>query len=335
MAQQQPDPATAAAANRDISAEEHMFSLFSKELGVSEAGSADAKPTPATEQPDTPAASGDVPADESPATEEAEATADGDEATPTPAEEAPAADPASADEHAKAGLRLEDYTRKTMEHAENVRKFEAERAQFEATQRQTLERYQERLAAADALLKAQTPAEPDWPKLRADLSETEFAGAVADWQIAQSKMQKVEAERQRVEAELRQSRAAEQTKVIRTEQERLLVAIPEWKDAAKAKTEGEALWQYAKTAGFTDDDLQGVSDHRAVLMLRKAMLYDQLLAQKPRVSVPAKVPPTAKPGAQRAAPRNDPLQAAQQRLAKTGKVDDAAEAFFHLINEKG
>ena len=154
MAQQQPDPATAAAANRDISAEEHMFSLFSKELGVSEAGSADAKPTPATEQPDTPAASGDVPADESPATDEAEATADGDEATPTPAEEAPAADPASADEHAKAGLRLEDYTRKTMEHAENVRKFEAERAQFEATQRQTLERYQERLAAADA------PAKP-------------------------------------------------------------------------------------------------------------------------------------------------------------------------------
>ena len=62
---------------------------------------------------------------------------------------------------------------------------------------------------------------------------------------------------------------------------------------------------------------------------------DQLLAQKPRVSVPAKVPPTAKPGAQRAAPRNDPLQAAQQRLAKTGKVDDAAEAFFHLINETG
>lgn len=59
------------------------------------------------------------------------------------------------------------------------------------------------------------------------------------------------------------------------ERQALLKAVPEWTDDAKAAKDKEAIAADLKARGYTDSDLQNLSDHKAVLLARDAWLYRQ------------------------------------------------------------
>ncbi len=50
-------------------------------------------------------------------------------------------------------------------------------------------------------------------------------------------------------------------------------------DPKKATLEKAMLIESAKSAGFSDEDLKSVYDHRLVLLLRKAALFDQMVSK--------------------------------------------------------
>jgi hypothetical protein len=67
--------------------------------------------------------------------------------------------------------------------------------------------------------------------------------------------------------------------------------IPEWLNDEVATKEKSAVVTYAQRQGFSPEELQSVSDARAVAMIRKAYLYDELMSKKPAAAKKTKSAP--------------------------------------------
>ena len=99
--------------------------------------------------------------------------------------------------------------------------------------------------------------------------------------------------------------------------------------AAKEKL---AIGEYAvNTLGYTPQGIEQVYDYRALLGLRNAWLNSKTVEatkKKPTQKAPARV---ARPGTTNRPKTAAPVKKAKQRLAKTGKIQDAAKVFEQLI----
>jgi hypothetical protein len=149
----------------------------------------------------------------------------------------------------------------------------------------------------------------------------------------QETLNQVYAEQQRIAA-LNQAEAQKaQSAYLAAQQEELLSKLPEWKDEAKSKAEKAQLREYLLNAGYAESDVASVSDARAVILARKAMMYDKIIANasaaaKKVSTLPSKV---ERPGAGEA-PVIDKRSAAFQKLSKSGRIEDAAAVFSSLLN---
>ena len=54
-------------------------------------------------------------------------------------------------------------------------------------------------------------------------------------------------------------------------------AIPDFSDAKKAPKMKERLVKQGMAEGYTAEEISGIVDHRAMKVLHKAMLYDQMM----------------------------------------------------------
>lgn len=225
--------------------------------------------------------------------------------------------------------RTADYTRKTQALAAEKQQFEAERTAV----REERQRYTESLAQLNEALKAQDPEEPDWDTLRRE-DPAEYAATWALWQQYQQRKADVAAEMSREQQKLAQDQM-EQLKVhLSQEREKLVEAIPAWKDKDVAAREKKELAEFAKAAGYTDEELSQVYDHRVMVLLRKAMLYDKAQKAKPSVQKKIERVKVASPGsAATTRPKNTEVAKAKQRLAKSGSVQDAAALFEQMIDD--
>lgn len=127
---------------------------------------------------------------------------------------------------------------------------------------------------------------------------------------------------------------AEQTEAMQQhlaqESEKLLTVVTEWKDPEVAKKGKQKLSEYLVTSGFPQEELTMVSDHRMIILARKAMLYDEGQTKTKTASKKVvKIPKVAKPGAQKPTDQvnQEKYDQAKARLHKTGKLEDAREVF--------
>lgn len=119
---------------------------------------------------------------------------------------------------------------------------------------------------------------------------------------------------------------------LETQQQELLAKLPAWKDQAKAAAERDALKTYLKAEGYDQRAIDGISDHKAVVLARKAMLYDQMIskataATKKVATLPQKV---ERPGVADST-NTDKRTASYQRFAKSGSVEDAGRLFAQMF----
>jgi len=223
--------------------------------------------------------------------------------------------------------RTQDYTRKTQQLAEQRKQAEAEAESVRAERQQ----YSQLLDAMRQQVEANAPAQPDWERLRRE-DPIEFAAQWADHQQRQQRLQAIQAEQARMSEIQHQEQAQQLAAIVAQERQILEEVIPEWKDKEVAKREKVELVEFGKRVGFKPEELANITDHRAVVTLRKAYLYDKLMSKKATVKPVQKSAPTLKPGATSAAPKkNSDLVKAKQRLAKTGQVQDAAAAFENIL----
>lgn len=218
--------------------------------------------------------------------------------------------------------RTQDYTRKTMALADQRKDLESELNQIRQ-ERAQLTQALEQLDVQDQ------EQEPNWDALyQQDPQQWLIQREV--WREKQERKRALMEEKQR----LLQAQEADKQRVIgqfvAQERDKLVEVLPSWRDEKVAKAEKAKVADYAKKIGFNDQEIAQFYDHRAVTALYKAMKFDELQSGKPKVA--KKTAPTAKSGvAQKPAKGKDAYRKSQQRLAKTGKVADAAQAFKHLL----
>lgn len=68
-------------------------------------------------------------------------------------------------------------------------------------------------------------------------------------------------------------------KILKQERGKLIEAVPAWSDETVHASEMAELRQYALTAGYAEAEIANAIDSRAVLTMRKAMLYDKMVGE--------------------------------------------------------
>ena len=231
------------------------------------------------------------------------------------------------DELQKGYSRTQDYTRKTQQIAEVRKQTEVELQAVRAER----EQYAQLLSALESQVQQVAQPNIDWDRLYQE-DPIEWVRQREVMRDNQEKAAAIQSEKQRLSQLSQQEQAQFMQHKLQHEQEALLAAIPDWKDAKKAQAEKALLVEFGQKIGFTPDELKNVVDHRAVLMLRKAALYDQMMSKRGNIKpVVNNGPRPAKPGAAGRVSNTTEAVRAQQRVAKTGRVDDAANAILQLL----
>lgn len=232
------------------------------------------------------------------------------------------------DELIRGYQREADYTRKTQKLAEERKFVESEFQQV----RSEREQYAQILGQLQQKLQEFEPPEPDWNRLEVE-DPTEYARQWTSHQRRQQQKFAVQAEQDRLN-QLRQAEMQKQIQsVLAQETARLKEKIPEWSSPEKAKAEGKALLEYGQQLGFSEQELNGITDSRALLALHKAWKYDQIMSKRPEFQAKIKkAPRMVTPGsAGSVSSKSGELNNAKKRLAQTGSVRDAASLFEKFI----
>lgn len=233
------------------------------------------------------------------------------------------------DEAIKGYQRQADYSRKTQALSEERRNLDAERQAL----REERQQYATLIPALEAQLSQTTTQEPDWAELyHADPQQ--FAVQRELWRMQQERIHAARSERERLEAISAQERSDQMQTRVQTEREKLFGIVPEWRDTAKWKQARDQIREYGRKIGFSDEELAGATDHRAVVALHKAALYDKLMASNrptPAKADRASSPPPVKPTARTANAANNDVTKAKQRLKHSGSVADAAALFEKFL----
>jgi hypothetical protein len=230
------------------------------------------------------------------------------------------------DELQKGYSRTQDYTRKTQQIAEVRKQVEQETQAVRAERQQ----YAQLLGALQAQLQVSEP-QVDLERLYNE-DPIEWVRQKEVLRERQEKAYAIQAEQQRLSYVGQQEQQRAMQEHLESQKDALLAALPEWKDPKKAKAEKALVLESAKSVGFSDEDLKSVYDHRLVLLLRKAAMYDQMVSKRQGIKpVVNNGPRPAKPGAAGRVSTTTESTRAKQRLAKTGRVDDAASAIELLL----
>jgi len=230
-------------------------------------------------------------------------------------------------------LRQQDYTKKTQEVAAERKQLAEERNSLRAIQslaNQLQDEY-------DSLKKVEEVEQSDeyWDQLKAE-NPMQF---LVERQEMQEKSSEREAAQQKVFAmqqQLAEQNKLEQHRTLYAEAQKLEELIPEWKNRETAEKEKAELMQYGRANSYSDEELNNVSDSRAINMLRKAYLWDELQSKKGNLKQKALATPASSTAVRNAnAPRQkmSEFKKAELKLRKTGKLADAASAFEIMLQK--
>jgi hypothetical protein len=233
------------------------------------------------------------------------------------------------EELAKGYSRTADYTRKTQELAGHRKALETE----------TVAARQERAALAQNLKLIEqaiaeiTPKEPDWEKLRVE-HPAEFPRVWAEWQQGEKDRAEIAKQRGEAERKVAEDHFRSRQEKIKVEQEKLLEAIPAWKDEKVMQADKAEMLKFGESLGYTLDDFKGIDDHRAFVLIHDAMKYRASQAKKSTLIQQVEKVRTTRPG-NATMTRTPPnaLQRSLERLAKTGSQDDLKSVFLNSLDD--
>lgn len=226
--------------------------------------------------------------------------------------------------------RTKDYTKKTQALAETRKAVEADKARIEEA-KQLRDTYAQRLEVIEKLL-AQDQGEENLAELREN-DPIGYAIKIAERSEKEKQLQAVRAEKQKIAQQQESDRQQALQGHLQQEAVKLREMIPEFRDEAKAEIARKDIRTYAKSVGFSDEELSQVYDSRAVKTLYNAMMYEKLMKGKTdavkKVQSAPKVLRAGNGGQVNA--ENDATKRQMQKLKQTGKKSDAAKLFEKFI----
>jgi hypothetical protein len=228
----------------------------------------------------------------------------------------------------KGQLRQADYTRKTTELAEQRKATEAETQKVRAEREQYSQQLQQILAANQF----HDQQDGEWT---AERIESDPVGALIAQNARaarQAQSQQAQAELQRLQQQHQYEQEQENRDYYTRQKEALIKANPDWADESKFAAGLQSLEPFLKERGFSPGEGKHMFDARFIGVLQDAKKYQDLMARaKETASKVAKAPPKVEaPGRQPVAVTDGRTQG-MQRLAKSGKVDDAAALLAQMF----
>ena len=114
----------------------------------------------------------------------------------------------------------------------------------------------------------------------------------------------------------------------------MLEKIPEWADGDLQADEQRKLVEFGKAVGYSDNELNTLYDHRALIVLRDAMRYNELTNGDKITAAKSKIG-SAKGGNKETSSRvrSRKTKAKRAKLKAPGKVDDAAALFADILTD--
>ena len=225
--------------------------------------------------------------------------------------------------------RQADYTRKTQELAQQRKTVEEQ--QSEVAKNEAI--YKELLPKMEAALSESLGDEPNWETLYSN----DPIGYVRErdlWNEKQQKLQAVQAEQTRLQEEDQVKQQEQIQKYMLYGEKQILNHVPEWKDKTIQQEEKLSIRDHAiNDLGFTAEEINQVYDYRLLMGLRNSWMQNKTqkaVKKKPTQKASARNR-VAKPGSVSRKKTSTPLKKSKARLAKSGKVQDAAKVFEQLI----
>ena len=170
------------------------------------------------------------------------------------------------DEALQGYQRQSDYTKKTQILANERKQVEAEK---EALSRQR-EQYKQNVDRLIQEQQSQQPDETDWDKLYEE-DPLQWMKQKEDVRSKKEKMFELQQEQFRLQQQQAQEQQAQMQEYLTQQQQALVDTIPEWKDPEVMAKEKSEIRNYAKSIGYSDQELSQIYDSRAVFALRSGM----------------------------------------------------------------
>jgi hypothetical protein len=223
-----------------------------------------------------------------------------------------------------------DYTKKTQKLAEERKAVEAERAKIqEATKLR--DQYAQRLQMMEQFLQQQNKGE-NLEALK-EVDPIGYAVKVAEQAQREKQLAILQQEQQRIAQQQQAEQSERLQQHLAEESQKLTSLIPGYGDPKAGDQIRKDIREYAKSIGWSDQELANLYDSRAVLSLYQGMKYAKLQSNKPAITKKVEAAPKImKAGT--SVPRNaeaEQNKKLQQRLRQTGKVRDAAVLFEKFL----
>ena len=238
----------------------------------------------------------------------------------------------SLDELQNGYSRQADYTKKSQALAEERKQFGQDRDAVLLERQQ----YSQLLGALQQQLTTFDEPAPDFDRL---YDEDPIEGARQERQYRQrteqrqQKMQAIAIEQQRVNDANAQEQQQQMRGLIKSEAAQLPDLIPEWKDEAIANKQREQLREYLINQGVAEEELGALVRANHIVVLRKAMLYDQGQKRVRKAQKAGQGGKTVRSGSrqQQVKPSQRKTKAAFQRLKLNGSAENAASIIESML----
>ena len=223
-----------------------------------------------------------------------------------------------------------DYTKKTQKLAEERKAVEAERAKIqEATKLR--DQYAQRLQMMEQFLQQQNKGE-NLEALK-EVDPIGYAVKVAEQAQREKQLAILQQEQQRIAQQQQAEQSERLQQHLAEESQKLTSLIPGYGDQKTGDQIRKDIREYAKSIGWSDQELANLYDSRAVLSLYQGMKYAKLQSNKPAIAKKVEAAPKMlKAGT--SVPRNaeaEQNKKLHQKLRQSGKVRDAALLFEKFL----
>jgi len=234
--------------------------------------------------------------------------------------------------------RQSDYTKKTQALSEQRKGFDEATASYEAQVQTIQEERQQYIGHLQNIINnsmgaMDSFANTNWEELKVT-DPAQYVMKREEFRTAQDRIQQMHVEQQRALERVTQENNVLQAQTLRDEHQALAEKMPEWSAPETQANISASIREYASMQGFTEEELSSLVDHRSLIVLHKAMQFDNLqssdigkkkLKNKPRLVRAGK-------GSTKDGNKKQKRTAQMKRLQETGHVNDSISLFEDFVD---
>ena len=233
--------------------------------------------------------------------------------------------------------RQSDYTKKTQELAserkvlaESLQKYQAEIQENNNVREQYVQAIGQFIAQTNSNLGEYSQI--DWKALKED-DPLEYVTKRDEFRDHQGRIQHAQQLQQNAMKESEADRGKLIQEKVAQEHELMIGIVPEWADTEKRAELAGKIRGYSVTQGFSEEEIEGLMDHRSLNLIIKAMKYDALENGQIKDKKIRNKPKLVKSGTSRTKEAvNRKKRGAQiNQLKESGSYKDAAKLLEDLL----